>query len=85
MWCFIEVIIMWSFKNFEQLADELYENKYNTMENAIDLLEENDLFMNGYRKGCVDTYNELLEEVRRKLKYGILQPIEIPDDIDGGI
>jgi hypothetical protein len=76
---------MWSFKNWEQFADELYENKYDAMENAVDLLEENDLFMNGYRKGCIDTYNEILEEVRRKIKYGMLQPVEVLDNCDGDV
>lgn len=76
--------LFWSFKmvqfaNWDQLADALYELKFNEIEKLIDELEESNAFTQGYRKGCIDTYDELLRDIRHKLKHGLLESVESID------
>lgn len=67
---------MFEYKTWEQLAECLWQEKYDCMEHLIDMLEENDQFMNAYRKGRIDAYDELLNDIRHKLKHGALESIE---------
>lgn len=76
--------LFWGFKmikftNWNQLLEALYELKFNEIENLINELEESNEFTRGYRKGCIDTYNELVRDIGHKLKHGLLESVESID------
>ena len=68
------------YKSWEEFAERLWEEKYDAMAQLVDCLEESDAFMNAYRKGRIDAYDDILNDIRHKLKHGALDVIECADE-----
>lgn len=73
------------YKNFEQLAEWLYEEKYREMEVLLDNLEDMSEFDRGYYKGKITIYDELMHDIRRGIKHGLLDAVENTNEPQRGI
>ena len=72
------------FTNWDEFIDWLLEEKHNLMEFLIDDLEDLSEFARGYQKGRIHAYEDILHNVRRKLKHGVLESVEDADGTDNG-
>ena len=57
-------------KNFEDLREHIWQGRQGVLELLCERLEELDEFNRGLYKGEVLVYDEMLELLRRIVKYG---------------
>ena len=58
------------FKTFEELETFLLEEKYDTMEHLLNILEDSSEYIRGFYNGKVSTYDEIASDIHQNLKHG---------------
>ena len=59
------------YKSFEEFIKELNDEKHKTIDHFLEILPDTNSFDRGYMKGQIDAYEEIINDARCKLKFGL--------------